>query len=114
MRMSYIPQDHETWDRPSSNSDEMPGEESLGDTLRRTRGERGISRAAHARRLGMSAVNVARIERGGDMRVSTLLELARCLKLEPILVPKSLVIPVREMIRVQREGTPTVERGRFT
>jgi transcriptional regulator with XRE-family HTH domain len=114
MRMYFIPQDDKSWDRPRRNSVEVSGPESLGEVLGRTRRGRGICRAEHARRLGMSAANIARIEQGGDMRVSTLLELARQLKLEPILVPKKLVMSVKEMIRFDREGTPPLQRGRFT
>ena len=59
----------------------------------------------------MSAANLSRIEHGADFRVSTLLELARELKLEPILVPKELVPAVRAVMHDDR-GAP--ERGRFT
>ncbi len=88
--------------------------ESLGSLLSQARAERKISQAALARRLGMSAPNLSRIEHGADFRVSTLLDVARALKLEPVLVPKDRLAAVRALLgRSDGDGDAPVERGRF-
>lgn len=84
--------------------------EGLGPALGRLRRERGIAQAALARRLGMSAANLSRIEHGADFRVSTLLDLARELRLEPVLVPRPVLPAVRALLDPD-EMAP--ERGRF-
>jgi DNA-binding Xre family transcriptional regulator len=47
--------------------------------------------------LKFSAANLSRIENGKDLRVSTLLDIARTLGLEPMLVPKMYVPSVRAL-----------------
>lgn len=84
----------------------------LGRALSRARQERRIQQGELARRLRMSAANLSRIEHGADFRVSTLLDLARELGLEPLLVPKRLV-PVVESLLSEEEGGVPPERGRF-
>ncbi len=68
-------------------------------TIRGQRRSRKISQAELGRRVGMPQSQIARIEHGAtDLRLSTVLELARILDLEPMLVPKHLVPAVRYMI----------------
>jgi transcriptional regulator with XRE-family HTH domain len=86
----------------------------LGASLRRARLARGIKQGELARRLGMSVANLSRIERGADFRVSTLLDLARELRLEPILVPKESVPAVRAITGAGTSVNAAPERGRFT
>lgn len=63
----------------------------------------------------MSAANLSRIEHGSDFRVSTLLDIARALNLEPLLVPKQNVPMVRAILRGSDEANEeSIERGRFT
>jgi transcriptional regulator with XRE-family HTH domain len=93
-----------------------PSAGALGSALAHLRRERGLSQAELARRLGMSAPNLSRIEHGADLRVSTLLDLARALKLEPVLVPKDRLAMVRALLDDraggdEADGRP--ERGRF-
>ncbi len=93
----------------------MDDGEGLGPLLARNRRERRVGQSELARRLGMSAANLSRIEHGSDFRVSTLLDIARELKLEPILVPKQNVPMVRAIIRAADRGDrEPIERGRFT
>jgi transcriptional regulator with XRE-family HTH domain len=89
--------------------------ESLGMLLARARRERGISQAELARRLGMSGPHLSRIEHGADLRVSTLLDIARELKLEPVLVPKPRLATVRALLAstAAEEAPERPERGRF-
>jgi transcriptional regulator with XRE-family HTH domain len=89
--------------------------DSLGSLLARVRRERGLSQSELARRLGMSAPHLSRIEHGADLRVSTLLDLARELKLEPVLVPKHHLATVRALLAAEaaEEAPERPERGRF-
>jgi transcriptional regulator with XRE-family HTH domain len=74
--------------------------------------DRKTGQAELAWRLRMSPANLSRIEHGADFRVSTLLEIARELKLEPLLIPKELVPAVRAIVDAADGEAP--ERGRFT
>jgi hypothetical protein len=49
-------------------------------------------------RQAREAKGFTRIERGGDLRLSTLLEMARILDLEPMLIPKRLVPAIQALI----------------
>jgi transcriptional regulator with XRE-family HTH domain len=83
----------------------------FGAALAQARHEAGIGQGELARRLGMSAAHLSRIENGRtDPRASTLLDLARALRLEPILVPRAHVAMIRAILRGD-EGKPN--RGRF-
>jgi transcriptional regulator with XRE-family HTH domain len=87
------------------------GEKPLGRLLADERERQGISQGALARRLGVSAPNLSRIERGADLRASTLVEIARALGLEPVLIPKHAISAVRALVDESRGGT--VRRSRF-
>ena len=91
------------------------GEATVGRILAATRERLGLSQSELARRLGVSGANLSRIEHGADLRVSTLLEIARALRLEPMLVPKENVPSVRALLDdLQQPHDTTPERGRFT
>lgn len=86
----------------------------VGRILAAARERLGLSQAELARRLGVSGANLSRIEHGADLRVSTLLDVARALQLEPMLVPKEHVPSVRALLDdLQRPHDATPERGRF-
>jgi transcriptional regulator with XRE-family HTH domain len=89
--------------------------ETLGTQLGKIRSLRSVRQHELAGKLGISGPNLSRIEHGADFRVSTLVELARALKLEPILVPKEHVPAVRAIVDATgaRDDAPP-ERGRFT
>jgi HTH-type transcriptional regulator/antitoxin HipB len=75
--------------------------------IRLQRKRRGLSQADLGRRLRMPQSQIARIEKGdSDIRLSTLVEMARALDLEPMLVPKHLISPVRYMIDAPTEARP--------
>ncbi len=79
------------------------------------REEIGLSQAELARRLGVSGANLSRIERGADLRVSTLIDVARALQLEPMLVPKRSAPAVRALLdEAEHPADAAPERGRFT
>lgn len=83
----------------------------LTKTIQQQRRRKGISQAALGRRVGMPQSQVARIERGSaDFRLSTLINVARALELEPMLVPKHLSTAVRYMITDKTPETATVPK----
>ncbi len=97
------------------NSADGNEHETLGTQLGKIRRSRSVGQQALAAKLGISGPNLSRIEHGADFRVSTLLDLARALKLEPILVPKEHVPAVRAILGATgTEDDAPPERGRFT
>jgi HTH-type transcriptional regulator / antitoxin HipB len=86
----------------------------IGRILAAAREYAGLSQTELARRLDVSASNLSRIEHGADLRVSTLLEIARELQFEPMLIPKNLVPAVRAILEEPQGGEERAERGRFT
>ena len=76
----------------------------IQDQLRRGREAKGLTQAEFGGRLGQPQSSVSRVERGGDLRVSTLLEMARILDVEPMLIPKHLVPAVHALIEHRVEA----------
>jgi len=75
---------------------------------------RGLTLSALASRLGVSKANVIRIEHGRDLRVSTLLDIARELGLEPMLIPKENVPAVRALLadlQPAADGDAAIDAG---
>ena len=66
--------------------------------LRQSRETKGLTQSEMGVRIGQPQSAVSRIERGGDLRVSTLLEMARVLELEPMLVPKHLIPAAKALV----------------
>jgi len=71
---------------------------SIQDQLRQSREVKGLTQSDMGARIGQPQSAVSRIERGGDIRVSTLLEMARVLEMEPVLVPKHLIPAVQALL----------------
>jgi HTH-type transcriptional regulator/antitoxin HipB len=69
----------------------------IQDQIRQAREVKGLTQADLGRRIGQPQSSISRIERGGDLRVSTLLEMARVLDLEPMLIYKRLVPAVQAL-----------------
>ena len=77
---------------------------------------RGLSQTQLAATLNVSNANISRIEHGADLRVSTLVEIARALKMEPVLVPKEHITAVRALldsISDSRNEDEPIQRPRF-
>lgn len=74
------------------------GDRSVGQLIAFERERQGISQGTLARRLGVSQANLSRIEHGADLRFSTLLDVARALGMEPMIVPKRTVAAVRSVL----------------
>jgi transcriptional regulator with XRE-family HTH domain len=69
--------------------------------LRAAREKKGVSQRAFGRSIGMPQSRLSRIENGViDLQTSHLLELARALELEVMLVPRQLV-PMVDSLRRQ-------------
>ena len=80
-------------------------------TIQQQRRRKGISQAELGRRVGMPQSQIARIERGStDSRLSTVIDVARALDLEPMLVPKRLSTAVRHMILEKRAEAAAVPK----
>ncbi|HVA36664.1 MAG TPA: helix-turn-helix transcriptional regulator [Candidatus Dormibacteraeota bacterium] len=92
-----------------------PAGQPVGRYLAEARRARGLTLAQLAERLDVSAANISRIEHGADLRVSTLLDLARALKLEPMLVSKEHVPAVRALLSTLEhpEAAEDHDRARF-
>ena len=90
------------------------GEHSVGRLLALARRARGLSQTELARRLNVTNANISRIEHGSDLKVSTLIDLARELRLEPLLVPKEHLSSVRGLLDALQHGeSDQHERPRF-
>lgn len=73
--------------------------------LREARESQGLSQVELGKRLGVAQSQITRIERGtSDIRLSTLVETAHALGLEPMLIPKSLLPAVGHLLTKQKSG----------
>lgn len=74
--------------------------ESLIETLRDARGRKGWSQRHLSQKAGLTQAHLSRIESGAvDLKLSTFLELARLLDLEPVLTPRFALSAVNALIR---------------
>lgn len=88
----------------------LTGNETLIATLKAARLNKGLSQRALAARVGLPQSHISRIEAGAvDLRTSNLLELARALELELMLVPRSSMPVVRAL---ERNQLPAVSEQR--
>jgi len=71
----------------------------LGQTLKAAREKQNLTQREFATHSSFQQAQIARTERGADVRVSTLIELARALGLEVMLMPQTLVPTLEAMIR---------------
>lgn len=63
----------------------------FGEALRKARVRKKLSQRELAQRLGVTQATISHAEAGRDLRVATLVEIARALDLEPLLAPRSVV-----------------------
>lgn len=71
----------------------------LGQTLKRAREQRKQTQHELASHSSFQQAQIARAETGADIRVSTLIELARALGLELKLLPQALVPAIDALLR---------------
>ena len=75
--------------------------------LKRARKRKGLTQAELGKKVGLPQSYISKVEGGSiDIRLSSLLELARALELEPMLVPRSLVPAVQSLTRTQTTVRP--------
>ena len=79
----------------------MPYEsEDIAKALKAARINKGLSQRALSQRAGLPQAQISKIEGGAvDLRLSSLIALARALDLEPVLVPRTAVPAVQSIIR---------------
>ena len=90
--------------------------EQIAHTLRSARKARGLSQRALGAKAGVPQSHISKIENGTvDLRLSSLVELARVLDLELTLVPRKAIPAVHAIVRSStRPGLSAVESNRQT
>lgn len=88
--------------------------EHIANTLRDARKTRGLSQRALGAKAGVPQSHISKIENGAvDLRTSSLVELARVLDLELMLVPRKAIPAVQAIVRNSaRSLFPAVESDR--
>ena len=77
--------------------------EYIAQTLKDARKAQGLSQADLGAKAGIPQSHISKVENGDvDLRISSLVELARVLKLELELVPRGAVTAVRVIARVHQ------------
>jgi len=80
--------------------------EEIGTLLKEARERKGLSQRALSTAADLPQAQISKIENGHvDLKLSTLLKLARTLDLEPVLIPRSALPAVRSLIRGTTPGT---------
>lgn len=80
-------------------------EQQIARTLRQAREGKGLSQRALSRKAGVPQSHISKIESGAvDLRLSSLIELARVLDLELELVPRKTVPAVHSIVRSATAG----------
>ena len=86
--------------------------EHIARTLKSAREARGLSQRALSARAGMPQSHISKIEKGAvDLRVSTLVELARVLDLELELVARKALPAVHAIVARSDESAPAAARS---
>ncbi|MGE0422410.1 MAG: helix-turn-helix domain-containing protein [Reyranellaceae bacterium] len=80
----------------------------IAETLRQARRARGLSQRALSQRAGVPQGHISNIERGAvDLRLSSLVAIARVLDLELALVPRKSLPAVQSIVRSVTAGALT-------
>jgi transcriptional regulator with XRE-family HTH domain len=74
----------------------------IAKTLRETRENKGLSQRELAKLAGVTQNHISKIENGLDLRISSLVEVARALDLELALVPRKSIPAIQAIARSQR------------
>lgn len=68
--------------------------------LKKAREKKGLSQRALSQKIGVPQSHISTIENGKvDLQLSSLLEIARHLDLEPMLIPRSLILTVSSFLK---------------
>lgn len=87
---------------------------SLGRHIKEARERRGLSQRQFADRFGGHQTQLSRIESGHDVRLSTLIDTARLVGLEVMLIPRELTPIVQPMIGPQNTDSSKPERPLYS
>lgn len=79
----------------------------IREAIRARRLALGLSQIEAARRCGIQQRQVSIFERGGDVRLSTLLKLAQALDVELIAVPREDAAKVESLLTAERRLVPS-------
>ncbi|RLC16489.1 MAG: XRE family transcriptional regulator [Deltaproteobacteria bacterium] len=75
--------------------------------LKIARLEKGLKQSEFGKKLGLPQSHISKIERGGtDPRLSTVVDMARIVDHELVLVPRRLVTVIRSMIKGGNDQEP--------
>ena len=75
--------------------------------LKLTRKQKGLTQAEFGKKVGLPQSYISKVESGSiDIRLSSVLEMARALELEPMLVPRQLVPAVQSLTRSRVTARP--------
>jgi transcriptional regulator with XRE-family HTH domain len=86
-----------------------PAVEAFGRQLVEARSRKGLSQRALAARVGMTQAHISKIEQGRtDLRLSSLIELARALDLDVQLIPRHALAVIESVLRVSEASPPTL------
>ncbi len=93
--------------------------EAVARALKEERGRKGLSQRALSRLCGLPQGQISKIENGAvDLRVSSLIEIARALELELSLVPRVFLPAVQTIVRrpkpAVRESAPDTVRPAYS
>ena len=81
--------------------------EHIANTLKAARESKGLSQRGLSAKSGVPQGHISKIERGTvDLRLTSLVALARVLDLELVLVPRRSVSAVQSIVRSSARGTP--------
>ncbi len=84
----------------------------ISNQLREARIDKGLTQAELARELGFRQGTISRAERGLDLRVATLIEIARALDLDLFLAPRRLRPLIQQFATgVERTTQPAIYTG---
>lgn len=86
----------------------------LGRRVKDARERRGLSQRQLAERSGGHQTQLSRVESGHDVRLSTLIDTARLVGLEVMLVPRELTPTVQAMIEPQNTDYSGPERPLYS
>lgn len=84
----------------------------LTDALKAKRQKDGLSQSELSQKLGIPQSHVSKIENGStDLRTTSLVEMARALGLEVMLVPRQLVVSVSGLTRAALDQRTPVQES---
>jgi transcriptional regulator with XRE-family HTH domain len=92
----------------------LPGIEHMAALLREARTKKGLSQRELSANAGVPQSHISKIEQGAvDLRVSSLIELARALDLEVTLVPRPAVPAVQSIVRTTTLAPAATKENRL-